>query len=302
MLFQIDSFAGLKNVGDDKRVMKVTQISPDAISLSGDLKSSVNFRIGLDGLPTTRNGQTSKLTGTDIPILWVNKAQTLCLFVDGTNLKYLNADYTASSSLYTVTAKKRMTFIEHNNVVYMGNGFQMLKYTGGVVSVWGDSDDISTEFELPQRVYRTPPLSNILLSYRVRTYVADGRFALYSVDEYPEKFRRAQVLTVDEDITAMSADNNCIYLHTLNTTTPFQGQDPTDHTRLEAYSIGAVKHGSIKPYQWPYILSKRGWAMCHDGIVEYLDHDNYRLNLADTAEAYLGYDEVNKEIIGVVVV
>ncbi len=287
-------------MGDDKRVMKVTQISPEVISLSGDLKSSVNFRIGLDGVPIVRNGQTVKLTGTDIPILWINKAQNIGLFVDSTNLKLLNADYTASS-LYTVTAKKRMMFMEHNNIIFMGNCFQMLKYSNGVVSVWGDSADLSSEFELPQRVYRTPPLSNILLSYRARTYAAEGRFALYSESGLPEKFRRANVLTVDEDITAMSADNGCIYLHTLNTTTPFQGLDPTDHIRLDAYAIGAVKHGSIKPYAWPYILSKRGWAICHEAIVEYLDHDNYRLNLADTAEAYLGYDEINKEIIGAIV-
>lgn len=302
MQFQIDNFSGLKNVGDDKRVMKVVQTGPKTLSLSGDLKSCMNFRIGLDGLPVTRNGQTVKLTGTDIPILWTNKAGTLCLFVDGTSLKSLSTAYVASSSLYTVTAKKRMTFIEHNNIVYMGNGFQMLKYINGVVSVWGDAEDLSVEFELPQRVYGTPPLSNILLSYRARTYVVEGRFALYSEPGLPEKFRRANVLAVDENITAASADNNCIYLHTLNTTTPFQGLDPSDFTRLEAYSIGAVKHGSIKPYQWPYILSKRGWAICHEGIVEYLDHDNFRLNLTDTAEAYLGYDDINKEIIGTVVI
>ena len=300
MLFRIDELKGINNVGDSRRrVMAEFSKDGNAVMLSGDLKSCVNFRIGIDRIANVRNGQTTKLTGSDILSLWTNRACNLCLFTDGANLKKLNADFTATTLSSGLASKKRMMFEEHNNKVFMGNTEQMLKYVDGTVSSWGDSADMSSEFETPQRIYRTPNLSNILLSYRSRMYVAEGRYAFYSESLLPEKFRRSQYLTAVEDITAMSCDFNTVYLHGLNTTTAFRGTDPDNFELIEPQGIGAVKHGVIKPldYPMPIILSKRGWAYCEGGAVKYLNNENFRLDLPDTTEAYLGYDPINKEVL-----
>lgn len=296
MLFRIERFAGINNVDDRMRVAKV-EIADDIV-LSGDLTSSINFRITKDGIAKVRNGQTLKVSGSDIHSLWTNKAQTICFYVDGTSLKRLNPDFT-STTLYTVTNKRRMSYIEHNNIIFMGNGAEMLKYKDGSISIWGDESNISDEFEMPQRVYRAPNLSNILLSYRSRVYVAWDRFVFYSEPLLPERFRRSNYLTVPEKVTAMSYDNNGIYIHTLNTTTPFVGTDPTNFQMLNTIGIGAIKHGAIQldEFDGAFILSKRGWAYCSGGTVKYIDYDNFRLDLPDTAEAYLCYDIVNNEIL-----
>lgn len=314
MLARQNEFEGINNVDEALQKTKVTFAPDGSIALSGDLKACVNFRCRKDKKAVVRNGQTSKLAVNSGHSFWTNKAGTIALYVDGTTLKQLSTSYTASTLYSGLYSGARMCYIEHNNIIFMGNGHQMLKMKDGAVSVWGDTlselsnttstnltdDDMTIgEFEFPRLTYRTPPLSNILLSYRARVYVADGRFALYSKDGFPETFRSAHNIPCWEDITAMSADYGHIYLHTLNTTKVLTGLDPDDFIESE-FNIGAIKHGTITPHTTPFILSKKGWAKCENGIVGYVDHDNFRLDLADTAEAHLGYDPINEEIIGVI--
>lgn len=300
MIFKVEGFSGINNVDELYRRNKIEFGADGNAMLSGDLKSCINFRIKKDGLATVRNGQTDK-GATGSHSLWCNKAGGLCFFVSGNSLKLLNSDFTATT-LSTVTAGRRMNYIEHNNIIFMGNGAEMLKYKDGVLSTWGDISITDGGLEVPTRTYRTPSLSNVLLSYRARTYIAEGRFAFYSEPLLPETFRRVNFLTAPDDITAMSYDANGIYLHTLNTTTGFMGQDPEDFTQVETVNIGAVKHGAIMAgdFNTPIVLSKKGWAYCEGGGIKYLDHENFRLDLPATAEAYLSYDTVNKEVIGAI--
>ena len=295
MYFRLEQFAGINNVDHPLKTMKV-EYSEEMAVLNGNLIASVNYKLNKDGTASVRNGQTQKLAGINLKDLWVSNSGNISLFIDGTNIKKLNSNYSATN-LYTVDYGRRMNFIEHNGVAYMGNTVQMLKYDGVSISEWGDDSDIPEEFEMPQRKYRKPPRSNILLSYRSRVYAADDRHVLFSEPLMPERFRRTNNFTVSEPVTALSHDLTGIYVFTLNTATYFGGLDPDDFTQMETQHIGAIKHGAIRIQNTPIIMTKDGWAVCESGSVKRLDDDNFRLNLSDTAEAYLGYNHITREVI-----
>jgi len=306
MLFQINDISGIlnnPNVHELKR--NKPQFMEDVVILSGDLKSSMNFRIYVDNHAEVRNGMAEKYTGTAMHSFWTDMTQTLGLFVDGVNLMRLNSDYTATSLYASLTASKRMTYMEHRladkqgqYIVYMGNTEQMLKHNryDGTVSAWGDTTNLDSEFEEPLRQYCTPPKSNIIHSYRARTYVIDGKFLLYSESGRPETFRKANNIPLEEEGTAISSDNENMYIHSLNSTLVLSGFDPDDFT-YSRQDIGVIKHGSINPYGKPVCITKKGWAICEGGMIAYVDYDNFRLDLSDLAEAYMGYDPINNEVI-----
>lgn len=298
MIAQAEQFTGINNVDNDRRIQKY-QFAEGLIILSGDLKSCMNFHLPKDGIATVRNGMTQKRSATAVTTLWVSKSGDIALLTDGTSLKLLNSDYTLTTKS-TIAAGRDMAFAEHNQKVFMGNGFQMLRYINGTVSAWADTSQADAEFETPRKVYRGLPLSDIILSYYARMYAAYGRYVFYSDPLYPERFRKAWHLVAPEDITALSCDDNCLYVHTLNFTVPFIGRDPDDFMQMEAKNIGAIKHYPCIPQavpNQPIWMSKRGWATAQGGQVQYLDHENFRLDLPDTARAYPGYDPINKEII-----
>jgi hypothetical protein len=107
-------------------------------------------------------------------------------------------------------------------------------------------------------------------------------------------------LVAPEAVTALSQDENCLYVHTLNQTIPFIGRDPDDFVQMEAKNIGAIKHypciPQVVPNQ-PIWMSKKGWATAQGGQVQYVDAEHFRLDLPDTARCYTGYDPSNKELI-----
>ncbi len=305
MLFKVENFLGINNVDDDKRVSKPTFTKDGNVVLSGDLKSCSNYRITKDGIIAVRNGwPAKKVTLTDGHSYWTNLSGNLALVVDGTTLKKVATDYTMTNIKTGLTVSKEMRYAEHNNVIYMGNEAEMLKYdylgVAPAVTAWGDTTNLSVEFEYPQLKYRNPPISNILMSYYARMYVAEGRFLLYSEPGRPETFRMAHNIPCAEDITAISRDLERLYVHTLNTTKVLIGRDPSEFVEVE-YSIGAIKQRIISPPEFnvpfPIFETKRGWAKAVQGAIDYIDHENFRLDLPDTAVGYTGYDPINREVL-----
>jgi hypothetical protein len=302
MIVQINQALGLNNVDSERKVQKYT-LDEGGISLSGDFAKSSNFRIPKDGLPVVRNGFTGKYTGTAIGVIWSNKAQSLCLFTDGTGLYKLNDDYTATSLYASLQVGMDMAFEEHNNKVFMGNTVNMLRYVGGVVGAWANTTGPSSEFDTPQLVYEGLPNSNILLSYGPRMYAAWGRFVFYSHEEIPERWRKAWYLTAYkgmEDVTALSCEPGVMYIHTLERTYPLMGYDPDDFVQGDPVDIGAIPHfpGIPRYLQVPIWMSRKGWATAAGGKVQYLDRENFRVNVGKNAKCYCGYDNVKNELFG----
>lgn len=299
MIAKTERFLGINNTDNDRHIQKY-EFGEDIIILSGDLKSCVDFRIPKTLKPEVRNGRTSKLVTTALTTIWVSKDGNTAIFADGATLKLLNSDYTATTLYSSLYPEKDIAIAEHNAKIFLGNGSQMLKYESGAISAWADTSQMAEEFEMPRRVYRGLPLSDIILSYYARMYAAYDRFVFYSEAGYPERFRKTWYLTCPETVTALSHDDNTLYAHTLNWTVPFIGRDPDDFMQMEAKNIGAIKHYPCIPHavpDQPIWMSKKGWATAQSGKVQYIDNENFRLDLPDTARCYAGYDPIEKEIV-----
>lgn len=397
-MFRLEGLEGIDNVSDGKKISKVTFQGEDII-LSGDLKSSHNFRLAKDKTGKVRNGHTLKRALTLEQDFFCNKAGDIALVVDGTDLKLVNADYTLTTLYSGLTSNAVMRFIEHNGVIYMGNLHEMLKYDGVSVTLWGTQrpantltltassggachvgqyyagytyvqangnesglsplagitvtegqkisiSGISASSDtqvLTKRVYlttangkpseaifliaeipnattiysytgsdrsmaienttedfRRPFNSNILLSHYARVYAAFGRFLGYSEELLPECFREANIIPVNDEITAISNDPSGIYISTFTHTYPLRGRDPSDMVMDDPIEIGAIKQQPNRPSNTPYWMSPKGWAGVENGQVKLIDDMNFRLDLASTATAWIGFDIVNNEIIAVV--
>jgi hypothetical protein len=273
------------------------------------LKSCVNFRITKDRWLEVRNGMTEEVATTNLLTLWMPKDGEYGLFVDGTTLKRLNSDLTLTT-LSTVSSLN-MAFAEHNKKVFMGNTVNMLKYENEAIGQWANTDQSSSlvelddtsytgEFETPRKIYRGLPLSDVILSYYARMYAAWDRFVFFSESSYPERWRKSAHLVAPEEVTALSCDDNCLYVHTLNWTIPFIGRDPDDFIQMEPKNIGAIKHYPCIPEavkNQPIWMSRKGWATAQGGQVQRLDAEHFRLDLSDTSKAYTGFDPINKELI-----
>jgi hypothetical protein len=305
VIAQIEAFKGIDNVAKDRRIQRY-QFGDDAIIMSGDLKTCVNFRITSDGIATVRNGLTRKRApiGT-ITTLWVSSDGNTCLLCDGTSLKLLNSDYTLTTK-YAISAERDMAFTESlDGYIYMGNGHNMLTYKDATAARWGDiasfdSGYTKEYFEAFDKKYNYPPNSDIILAYYDHIYVAYDRYVFFSEDSYGQRFRSAWHLVAPETVTALSNDDNCLYVHTYNWTVPFVGRGPSDFFQMDAKRIGAIKHFPCIPKTFigaPIWMSKEGWAMGQGGQVKRVDSEHFELDMGDTAKCYTGYDPVNKELI-----
>lgn len=100
------AFAGINNR------LRAERLQP------GDLVSAMNVNVSDDGQLARRDGRELKLAAS-AHSLWSDGI--VCLFVDGTTLKRLNADYTATT-LTELTSGEPMAYVSVNNRVYYGNG------------------------------------------------------------------------------------------------------------------------------------------------------------------------------------
>lgn len=116
------AFAGLRNK------IRAERFEP------GDLVSAMNVNIGNDGQLARRDGRELKLAAS-AHSLWSDGI--ICLFVDGTTLKRLNADYTATT-VVELTSGDPMSYVPVNGRVYYGNGTDKgIIGEAGAARTWG---------------------------------------------------------------------------------------------------------------------------------------------------------------------
>ncbi len=124
--FPLQRFLGVDNKNAAETIL------PDedgSVFLSG----GSNVDIDNKGRLHRRDGDTLRYTGSDIHSLWGAENQTLCLFVDGTNLKSLSTTYTASAALLSgLNPKAPMRYVEVDDTVYYTNNTVIGYYKGGV--------------------------------------------------------------------------------------------------------------------------------------------------------------------------
>lgn len=116
------SFSGLRN-----------DVSPERFS-PADLAAADNVDLDRSGRASRRSGYASVRAGA-AHSLWASGA--LGLFVAGTQLNRLNADYTASLLRSGLTAGMRMSYVEVSDRVYFSNGVETGIIENGVARSWG---------------------------------------------------------------------------------------------------------------------------------------------------------------------
>lgn len=117
-----EAFAGLRN-----------DVDPHRFELA-DLAVGTNIDIDDTGGAARRGGRTLKRAGA-AHSLWSD--ETLALFVDGTALKRLNSDYTATTMRTGLTSGLRMAYQKVNDQVFFANGAESGVLQAGVVRSWG---------------------------------------------------------------------------------------------------------------------------------------------------------------------
>lgn len=100
----------------------------------GALVSAMNVNISNDGQLARRSGRELKLAAS-AHSLWSDGI--ICLFVDGTTLKRLNADYTATT-VVELTSGDPMSYVSVNGRIYYGNGTDKgVIGEAGAARTWG---------------------------------------------------------------------------------------------------------------------------------------------------------------------
>ena len=124
-------------------------------------RNAVNVDIHDKGAWSRRKGKTKAYDGTIAKgTLWADRGIGLTLFVEGGELKRLNADNTADVIRSSVT-NKPMSYVLVNGIVYYSNGFVNGKIVEGNDKPWGVEPPGSqptltatTTGELPAGVYQ----------------------------------------------------------------------------------------------------------------------------------------------------
>jgi hypothetical protein len=122
-------FAGLLNTQNPERFTPA------------DLVTADNVDIDDSGQIFLRDGQALEVAGAAHSV-WSNSDHTLALFVAGTGLLRLNADY-STTTLATVTAALRMAYVEVAGRVYFTNGADTGVIANGVARSWGMAVPVS---------------------------------------------------------------------------------------------------------------------------------------------------------------
>ncbi|MEE9383929.1 MAG: hypothetical protein V3V08_11000 [Nannocystaceae bacterium] len=100
------------------------------------LRNAVNFDVDDDGNLKLRQGSASVYQGTIVKRTFWSNGDDLALFVEGTDFKRLNADFTATT-LRAGVGNTAMSYVERDGIVYYSNSVVNGKVVAGVDAVWG---------------------------------------------------------------------------------------------------------------------------------------------------------------------
>ncbi len=168
-ILEVKAFLGIHNQEDATRLIPAGGKAFQA--------SASNVDIDDAGIPHRRKGYAAaSYTGTAIHSLWGNG--TLCLFVEGNDLKFLNKDYTAG--VLAQVGAGRMAYVDAIGKVFYTNGARIGFVRGELPT------PLAFIFPPPTMTYRIPmPAGQLIEYFNGRLYVARGKVIHYSDPLYP---------------------------------------------------------------------------------------------------------------------
>lgn len=139
-----------------------------------DLAVAYNVDHDVTGRIGRRKGYAATTRTEDIHSLFCDGGE--CLFVTGTSLCRLNADY-SYTSVATVTTGARVSCVQIHNRVYWANGFERGYVQDGVNHTW----EAGTYYgPATTRQYSDPPTGTHLAYHGARVYSVQGNIAWHS--------------------------------------------------------------------------------------------------------------------------
>ncbi len=227
---EFENFKGINNV-------------EDAIRLETDeLTEASNVDIDNRGRAKRRSGHTKKYTPSGrLHSLWSN--DRISLFIDGSTLKRLLPDYTATIIRNNVTSLP-MDFVDVNEEVYYSSAS-----VNGYVK-----NGVDVRFSDPGINYKkVPPPGQHIEYYNGRNYIAQNHtiwitdaFAFGRVD------MRKGFISMKDEVTMIKAVDDGIYvsigdINDRSSVVFFGGQGPEDFTYRVVAEYGAIEGTAVKP-------------------------------------------------------
>lgn len=229
--FEFSKFRGINNVAN-------------AINLAVDeLAEANNIDIDNGGRTKRRGGYTKKFTPDGkLHSLWSN--DRICLFVDGTTLKRLHPDYTATTIRENVSSLP-MDFVDINEDVY---------YSNASVNGWVDSFGNDNRFSDPGINFKVMPVAGQHIEYfNGRLYIAENQ-TIWNTDAYAfgRVDMRSGFISMKDEVTMIKAVDDGIYvsigdINDRGSVIFLGGLGPEDFTYKVVADYGAIEGTAVKP-------------------------------------------------------
>jgi hypothetical protein len=222
LIFETKGFRGVNNVADPARVLPSGKGS--------FLTRGENIDIDNELMASRRDGFGAPfLAGTRIHSLWGN-GET-CLFVEDSDLKRLNADYSAAI-LRPGVGPAPVDYVEVNGIVYYTNDT--------VIGFVKEGEDHS--FPPTSQTYKVPMVPGRLIEYfHARLYVARKNQIWFSDPvAFGRTDPRRNFKQLPSTVTLLGPVDDGIYVADLEATYFMAGEDPGKAVLLKKADYGAI--------------------------------------------------------------
>jgi len=224
---------------------------------SGVQELAVAYNVDIDdtGRVSRRKGYTQR-SATSAHSLFAIK--DVCLFVSGSSLMQLHADYT-TSTLTSVTADARMSYAPVNEQVYYANGFEKGIFENGSISAW----ELPSTFVGPAttRTFVGPPIGSLVQYYRGRIYVVQANFVFYSEPYDFGRFDLARnFFAVEHDILLFRAVADGFWVGTKKGMEFVAGAEPKEFQRNFVTDIAPIQYTDV-PFHGRFTITQDGNPM-----------------------------------------
>lgn len=235
---KLDQFPGLNNVSDIY-----------SLSLNG-LTQADNVDLSKDGNISRRPGRTKIYTGV-ISAAWGDGQDFL--FVEGGELKQLNADYTATTLVaLTITATILYVLRSAMNKLYWSTGYERGVIEFGVNRDWNAVDEnywngTVVEDALADELHQDPmPIGKQMVEYAGCIWMVYGDMVIYTNPYSETTDLRENFIPVGEQVTNLGAVTDGLFITTATRSYFYSGRNPAEMTVDQQAPFGAVPNTMLQ--------------------------------------------------------
>lgn len=258
-----------------------TKIDPTRLYSSNGIKDLAvvgDIDISDTGRISRRKGYTNQISGLPIHSLFCDKGD--CLFVTGSSLCLLNADY-SYEPLATVTPDARVSYTEINGRIYWCNGHEKGYVVNKANGAWVQGVYVGAD---TKRNLTNPPVGSIVAYYKNRMFVAQNNVLWYSEPGAFSSFDLVRgFFQYTTKIRMARAVENGLFISTEKNTYSLVGKTPLEFVQTKVAPYPAI--------QWSDCKLKGSLAFPQHGGKSIIENgNNAAMWLSDEGICYGGAD------------